>query len=276
MATANPTAPAAGFRLLHLTDPHLFADSGAEVYGVNTADSLAQVLAQAVAEPEGRPDAILVTGDIADDLSAAAYGRFRATLQSAGVPVYCLPGNHDDSTLMLQQLGVAGFQCSGRGRLDAWGLALIDSHVPGEPHGMISPAEFARLDGHLHAMRDLPVLLAVHHPPAPVGSPWIDAIGLRSAVELLVRLERFPNVHAIVSGHVHQAFETRIGALRVLATPSTCAQFTPRTLDCVIDSRPPGYRWLQLGADGRFDTEVKWLRDWAPSSVRAPAAGARR
>ncbi len=276
MGSAHPTALPSGFRLLHLTDPHLFADPRATVYGIDTADSLARVLTQAMTEPEGRADAILVTGDIADDLSAAAYERFRMTLQPAGVPVYCLPGNHDDPALMAQHLAAFGIPCNGRARLGAWGLALLDSHVPGEPHGAISSAEFARLDGHLHALRDLPVLLAVHHPPAPVGSPWIDAIGLRDAVELLARLERFPNVRAIVSGHVHQSFETRRGALRLLATPSTCAQFTPRTLDCVIDSRPPGYRWLQLGSDGRFDTDVRWLKDWSPPSRPAPAAGARR
>ncbi len=259
MLTTGSTGQARAFRLLHLTDPHLFADPAGEVYSVNTTDSLRRVLAQALAEPAGAPDAILLTGDIADDLSETAYQRVRATLGQAAVPVFCIPGNHDDPAVMARWLGDDGFQCAGRARLGGWGLALLDSHVPGEPHGTISPAAFAALDGHLHVLRDLPTLLAVHHPPLPVGSPWIDAIGLRNATELLARLERFPNVRVIVSGHVHQAFDAPRGALRVLTTPSTCAQFAPRTLDFALDARPPGYRWLHLAPDGRFDTAVKWL-----------------
>jgi Icc protein len=48
----------------------------------------------------------------------------------------------------------------------------------------------------------------------------------------------------------------------VLATPSTCAQFTPLTEHCVMDLRPPGYRWLELLPDGQVRTEVRWLQDW--------------
>jgi Icc protein len=47
--------------------------------------------------------------------------------------------------------------------------------------------------------------------------------------------------------------------LRLLSTPSTCAQFRPGSDSFAIDERPPGYRWLDLRADGRLDTEVVWL-----------------
>jgi len=251
-------------RLLQLTDPHLFGDPAAEIYGVNSTESFQRTLHQALADG-APPDAILVTGDIGDDLSEAAYVRFRATLLAAGVPVYCLPGNHDAPATMASLLPGENFQFGGRARLGAWGLVLLDSHVPDAPYGLLSPAALARLDADLHALHDRPVLLAVHHPPMPVGSPWIDALGLRNGAELLARLERFPNVRATVSGHVHQAFDSRRGALRLLTTPSTCAQFTPNTLDCVMDSRPPGYRWLQLSPEGRLDTEVKWLEGWVPN-----------
>jgi Icc protein len=260
MLPTDSTDPARTFRLLHLTDPHLFADPAGEVHSVNTSDALQRVVAQALAEVAGAPDAILVTGDIADDLSAAAYERLVAILQPAAVPVFCVPGNHDDPATMARVLGGAGFQCTGRAQVGGWGLSLLDSQVPGEPYGMISPAAFARLDADLHVLRDLHVLLAVHHPPLPVGSRWIDGMGLRNATELFARLERFPNVRAVLSGHVHQAFDAQRGAVRILATPSTCVQFTPRTRDFALDARPPGYRWLRLAPGGRWDTSVQWLR----------------
>lgn len=252
------------FRLLQLTDPHLCGKPAAEIHGVNTSDSFERTLRHAFADG-APPDAILVTGDIGDDLSEAAYARFRATLLATGTPAYCLPGNHDTPATMERLLPGENIHFGGRARLGAWGLILLDSHEPDAIHGKLSPAAFERLDADLHALRDRPVLLAVHHPPMPVGSPWIDVLGLRNGAELLARLDRFPNVRAIVSGHVHQAFDTHRGALRLLTTPSTCAQFAPNRLDCVIDSRPPGYRWLLLSPEGRLDTEVRWLEGWVPN-----------
>jgi len=77
-----------------------------------------------------------------------------------------------------------------------------------------------------------------------------------------VLLGRFPQAKVVLAGHVHQAFDQQYGSFRVLATPSTCAQFTPGTATCVMDLRPPGYRWLSLLSDGSIRTEVMWLQDW--------------
>ena len=52
----------------------------------------------------GIPDAILVTGDIAEDQTSGAYQMLRDILEPAGCPVYCLPGNHDDPALMQEML----------------------------------------------------------------------------------------------------------------------------------------------------------------------------
>src|SRR5512136_765359 len=90
-------------RLLHLTDPHLLGDESLEIYDINTASSLRRVLLEARREP-GVPDAILVTGDIADDRSAPAYDHFRKQLRDQGAPVLCLPGNHDTPSLMSAML----------------------------------------------------------------------------------------------------------------------------------------------------------------------------
>jgi Icc protein len=256
--------------LLHLTDPHLFADPAAEVYSVNTADSLRRVVQQALAEAPRAPAAILVTGDIGDDCSEAAYRRFRALLQPAGAPVFCLAGNHDAPATMARLLNDAGFQYGGQARLGGWALVLVDSHVPDAPFGRVGDTRLEALERDLHALRDQSVLVAVHHPPMPVGSAWVDAIGLRDGPALLALLGHFPNVRAVLSGHVHQGFEGRQGALRLLTSPSTCAQFTPSRQDFEVDVRPPGYRWLRLWPDGHLETEVRWLEREAQADRPTP------
>lgn len=254
------------FKLLQITDPHLFGDESRRLYGLNTAESLRLVLRAALAE--GRPDAILATGDIGDDCSAAAYGNFRRALDRLGVPVYCVAGNHDDPATMAGLLGDDGFQYCGCARLGGWGLVMLDTHLPGEPGGRLSDAELARLDTDTRSFGGAPVLVGLHHPPVAVGSAWLDACGLENGAAFLAAIDRLAAVRTVVSGHVHQAFEVMRGGVRILTTPSTGAQFLPNTIRCVMDRRPPGYRWIDLHDDGTVATRVRWL----PTLVDEPIA----
>jgi Icc protein len=161
-----------------------------------------------------------------------------------------------------------GFQYCGRARLGAWGVVLLDTHIDGDASGRVAPQELARLDTDLRACADAPVLVCLHHLPVPVGSAWLDAVGLQNGPELLAVIDRHPQVRAVLAGHVHQEFDAQRGAVRLLATPSTCAQFAPRTPGCVMDRRPPGYRWLSLFEDGTLETQVEWL----PALVGEPQA----
>jgi Icc protein len=245
-------------QLLHVTDPHLFADPAQKLYGLNTGDSLREVLHAARAGGPV-PDAVIVTGDIGDDLSPGAYQHFRNAVAACGAPVFCLPGNHDDPALMARLFHGDGFQYCGRALLGDWGLVLLDTHLPGEASGRLAAAELARLEADLLALRDRPVLVCLHHPPLSVGSAWLDGVGLHNGDEFFAVIDRHPQVRAVLAGHVHQEFEAQRGNVRIFTTPSTCAQFTPRTERCVMDRRPPGYRWLCLQPDGAVTTRVEWL-----------------
>lgn len=264
-------------RLLQVTDPHLFGDPEREIYDVRTAESLRRVLAEALGGGGALPDAIVVTGDIGDDETEQAYRNFRAMLQGCGVPVLCLPGNHDAPRLMERLLEGEGFQYCGRADFGAWAVVLLDTHLPYDPSGFLAAPELARLDADLRAFADKHVLVCLHHPPVPIGSAWLDGLGLRNSREFLAVVERHPQVRAVLAGHVHQAFDRQIDRVRFLTTPSTCAQFTPQTVNCVMDLRPPGYRWLTLRPDGSIETEVMWLRDWElrarPGDSRADGMG---
>jgi Icc protein len=92
----------------------------------------------------------------------------------------------------------------------------------------------------------------------PVGSRWLDGVGLQQPAALWTVLERHPSVRAVVFGHVHQEFDAMHGAIRVLGTPSTCAQFLRHSDDFALDpTLGPGYRWFELGDDGTLATGVE-------------------
>jgi Icc protein len=75
-------------------------------------------------------------------------------------------------------------------------------------------------------------------------------------------VDRHACVRGVVWGHAHQALDLYRGPLRLMCTPSTCMQFRPRTTGFEIDDRPPGYRLIELHADGSLASEVIWLEGY--------------
>ncbi|MDQ2069567.1 3',5'-cyclic-AMP phosphodiesterase [Natronospira bacteriovora] len=248
-------------KVLQITDTHLFASDEGELRGTRTSETLEWVLEHVRHEhPDTR--CILATGDLVQQETAEAYERFVHYFGRFDIPVLCLPGNHDDPALMRQVLSRPPFHLETRFALGAWDLIQLDSHIPGSPAGEVGQAQLEELDGLLQAQPERPTLVAVHHQPVPVGTPWLDGVGLRDGDALLACLERHPQVKTLIWGHVHQPSEQRHGHIQLLGTPSTCAQFLPGSEDFAIDPEaPPAYRVLWLGEDGRFENELVQLHD---------------
>lgn len=244
------TAP----RILHLTDLHLYASER----GVVTQRSLDRVLDRA-RRHGWPPDCILLTGDLVHDCSRAGYERLRERFGAFNVPVYCIAGNHDDPELMRVLLSVEPLHYAGSARLGNWCVVLLDTHVPGEDGGELTPETLDRLDATLREAASRHVLVCLHHHPVAVGSAWLDALGVANRDALFAVINRHANVRALLWGHVHQAFDEQTGGLRLLATPSTCVQFKPHCTRFRYDSLPPACRWLTLHDDGRIGTELLWV-----------------
>jgi 3',5'-cyclic-AMP phosphodiesterase len=255
-------------RILQITDPHLYGNAAGRLRGVETDSSLRAVLADAFAAV---PDyaALLVTGDLVQD-DPSGYLRFRSIFGASPKPVLCVPGNHDEPQAMLHELSGAPFQIGGTWSSGGWQCVMLDSYDPGHVGGRLAPAELERLD---RTLRESPAhaIVCLHHHPVDMGSRWLDGIGLANADEFWRIIDTRPNVRAVVWGHVHQEYDGRRGSVRLLATPSTGAQFLPHSDRYAVDARPPGYRHFTLHADGRMDTAVRWV---APLPMHQ-AAGAR-
>jgi Icc protein len=245
-------------RLLHITDTHLHASPESRMRGVCTDATLRAVIAAALRNGD-RPDAILATGDLVQDETRTGYERLREILQATGVPVFCLPGNHDEPEIMRAVLGTPPFQVGGEARLHNWCLVLLDSHRPGDDGGRLAPAELERLNQVLARAAASHYLVCLHHQALPMGSRWLDGVGLRNADDLLEIVDSDRRVRGVVWGHVHQASDRRRHGVRYISSPATCMQFLPNSDDFAVDDRPPGYRWINLYANGRIDSRVSWL-----------------
>jgi 3',5'-cyclic-AMP phosphodiesterase len=248
-----------GLTILQISDTHLHAAADSRMRGVTTYATFLAVLEHAQRDPRWPVDAILATGDIVQDESRAGYERFRAALEPLGVPVYTIPGNHDDPNLMSEILTSGSFHLGGELRQGAWSIVLLSTFLAGEDAGGLGPARLSGLRQALAAHPGQHVLIAMHHHPLPMGSTWLDGVALRDAAAFWNLIDSSLNVRGVVCGHVHQAADSTRNRIRFLSTPSTCAQFLPGSEFFALDDRPPGMRWIELHADGRIETEVAWV-----------------
>jgi Icc protein len=256
--------------LVQLTDSHLFGEPDVAMLGVNTDASLRAVLRQIEADGK-HPDLLLATGDLSQDGEAAAYRRFAAILGEAGslagAQIRCLPGNHDMPAVMRQELPQWSTPVTDVG---AWRVVTLDTTVPGSNAGHLPDSQLDMLEA---ALQDAPgrhTLVAMHHNPMQIDSHWHDSMMIDNPQALFKRLTRWPQVRVLLWGHVHHEFDRRRHNLRMLATPSTCFQFSIRDGKHVVDNMAPGYRWIKLYQDGSMATGVRRVQDALWHTALAP------
>ncbi|WP_225217020.1 metallophosphoesterase family protein [Arthrobacter pullicola] len=216
-----------GYTLIHLTDTHLHQPDELLFGALDTWARTAEALRAAA---RYRPDAVVVTGDIADsggDIYAAASGLFARAGRELGCPVIVLPGNHD----VPGTRAWAAEEFTGS-RTDAGpgpgndvhfvgGLRLItlDSDDPGQPAGRLTGEQLHWLDTVLAEPAPDGTVLALHHPPVDSLLPQLSGRGLARPAELAGVLSG-TDVRAVLCGHYHHAVSGRLGAVPVWAGPA--------------------------------------------------------
>jgi Icc protein len=210
--------------LAHLSDPHIGAD-----WADRDPEAGLRTAVESVCSLRPPPAAVLISGDLSDNGSDAEYALVRDFLAPVGVPVYVLPGNHDDRSTLRRHFAVPGaddapIQYSVD--LGPVRLVLLDTTRPGEDAGMLDADRLDWLDAELAAVPRVPTLLAMHHPPLVTGVPAWDAICLPASDrrELGAVLERHRQVRRLVAGHLHCTMTGELAGRVVLTVPSTYVQ----------------------------------------------------
>lgn len=245
-------------KLVQLSDCHLPSDPAATYRGLDARGSLERLLGLV---RSWSPDLLLLTGDVSEDAGDASYQWILSCLADTGLPLLALPGNHDEPAVMRRFFPRGPWEGPAFVERDGWLLVLLDSTGPGRIDGTLSAETFDALQQGLadHAARH--VLVALHHQPLPVGSPWIDRYSLEAAQaeRLLALLERDGRVRCVTWGHVHQDFRAEREGMLLLGSPSTVANGVPGREKFTLDGNGPACRWLALGEDGSVETGL--LRD---------------
>ncbi len=210
--------------IAQISDLHIKPRGQLAYRKVDTAAALTRCVAalNRLAPP---PDLVVISGDLADTPRAEEYDHLTALLAPLAIPVAAIPGNHDDRALLRAAFPDQAYAPStgalnvarAVGELD---VLLIDSSVPGAPHGMLDAETRAWLDAALAAAATRPALLFLHHPPFVTGIAHMDVQNLRNAADLTAILQRHPRVRLVAAGHVHRATLTTFAGVAATICPA--------------------------------------------------------
>jgi Icc protein len=219
-------------RILHLSDTHLERTDAPNRRGVNATGSLRLMLAE-LRHLRG-VDAIVVTGDLADDGAVEAYtavrdlvGDFARPLKA---PVFYTTGNHDERIAFGKVLGsghpepeqVLESEAGERAAVSTVGgrrFVTLDSLVPGKVYGRLSETQLAWLRGVLSTPSERGTVLALHHPPISLDiSATQPHFGLRNPGEL-GEVIRGSDVQIVLTGHYHLQLFGLLESVPVWVTP---------------------------------------------------------
>ncbi|MBF0621119.1 MAG: phosphodiesterase [Magnetococcales bacterium] len=243
-------------RLIQISDCHLFSDPKGQALQHVTLKSLNQVV-DTVRINNPRPRMIVVTGDLSEDGSADSYLHLNSALIPMGVPVYAMPGNHDNTRVMREKLRGAPVRWVRSVSASNWNMVFLDSKDADQDScGLLSDNELSALETALKERVNQPAIIFLHHHPVEIDSPWLDKIKLANSDALFDVIDRYPQVKAVVFGHIHQEHDSKRGSVRLLGTPSTSNQFASEGETMSLSGLQPGYRWFELQDDGGFNTGV--------------------
>jgi 3',5'-cyclic AMP phosphodiesterase CpdA len=186
------------------------------------------------------PDLVLLTGDLTERGRPEEYAVVLDALTPLRMPVYAVPGNHDDAIAAREALRAcmpvapdapAGTCCY---HVTHGGLHLValDTVVPRRPHGALAASQLDWLAGVLDLCRGDPVLLFMHHPPLPTGLEAMDACSLLSGSDALASAIRVHGgVQGVLCGHLHRPVQMTFGGAPLHVAPSVAHQIA-------LDLRP--------------------------------------
>ena len=257
--------------LCQISDLHIKPERKLAYGVVDTATMLERCVADIGRLPQ-RPDAVIATGDLVDGGTAAEYALLRELLSPLTMPLYLMPGNHDERQALRQVFNDHHYLQSTSAFIqyvvDDSPLRLIalDTVIPGQSGGTLCDERLAWLQRAL-AESDKPTVVALHHPPFVTGIGHMDDVGLDSSTNLQRIIARHPYVERVIAGHLHRPITVRFGGTIASTCPSPAHQVV---LDLAPDAavrfimEPPAFQlhWW----DGRqLVTHTEYVGEFGPS-----------
>lgn len=212
-----------------LSDLHVPAPGSLALGVVDCAAMLADAVASVLRLAQ-RPQAVVASGDLTDLGGPEEYAHLRRLLAPLDVPVFLMPGNHDDREALRAAFPEHAYLRQAEPYIQyavdigALRLIALDSVIAGEAGGRLCEERLAWLERTLSAAPHRPTLVFVHHPPFQSLIGHMDHIALENPGELAAVIARHRQVERVLCGHLHRPVQVRFAGTIAASCPSVAHQ----------------------------------------------------
>lgn len=265
------------FSFVQITDHHLRETEAQLSRGYSTAYAFRTVMRHIAEHAGNHIDFVVSTGDLVDDGTDESYQNLchilniRTVSPAPGpqivsceglheVPMYFVPGNHDDRTNFFRYLSSqtppmplmnTTFQHKG--------IQFITLDWGPHDKAVAHPETLAFLAETLR--NGLPSVLLMHYHLVPIDRThrWVDRF-LPDNNDAFWEIVKGHNVLGMLCGHAHATYDKLVSGIPVLGLRSTAPQFaTTEDGELLICMRPPHYRLVTI-RDGVLTTRIFEVR----------------
>jgi 3',5'-cyclic AMP phosphodiesterase CpdA len=259
--------------IAQISDLHIKRPGELAYRKVDTAAALVRCVAH-LNTLQPPPAMVVASGDLVDRGLPEEYAHLKQLLAPLALPLAVIPGNHDARAPLRAAFpgqpyadpdGALNLSIA----LGPFDLVLLDSSVPGQPHGLLDAGTLAWLDQTLARSTDRPALVFLHHPPFATAIAHMDRQALRNPDDLAAVIGRHRRTRLIAAGHVHRAVLTSFAGI-----PATICPVPNHAVDLDLTEarvpslriEPPGFHlhvWLEGPSDqGRLVTHFVPIGDF--------------
>ncbi len=252
-------------RIVQLSDPHIVPADRQPIHGMDTLGRLRAVV-ETVNRLNPSPDLVVLTGDQTNDEADDSYQAARNVLSGLRFPCCLALGNHDSRPgfrrIMLDESGENPAPYYYSLERNGYRIVVLDTLDEGEVSGKLDDAQMDWLERELSS--GLPAIICMHHPPVPVGVPWMDDLILQENDRFLRICESQASLRLVLCGHLHHAFRMELGGATVLTAPSVGLQFRKDPVvnadgtRIIVTDEPAAFRIVDLDGDG-WQTSIHQL-----------------
>lgn len=237
------------FLIAQVSDLHIKAAGQLSYRVVDTALMLRACVAHLLARRQ-QPDIVVFTGDLTDYGKPEEYAVLRELLAPLSMPVYLIPGNHDERAAMRAAFPAHAYLSQSpvfiQYAIEDHPVRIvgIDTVVPGRGGGLLCGERLAWLDATLAAQPGKPTVVLMHHPPFTTFIGPMDRQGLEGSEALAEVVRRHPQVERLLCGHLHRPIQARFAGTIACTVPGPAHQIALDLSDDAASSfvmEPPAY-----------------------------------
>jgi Icc protein len=253
------------FSFIQITDHHLLESEEAHREGFVPGHALRMVMRHIAQNTADKADFIISTGDLVEppteaayscaarllglDLSAVAPGPWKVNAEGLhNYPMYFLPGNHDDRSMLIRCLFPhAKLVSLYNFTFEHKGIQFIFMDWGPESKAVFLPKTRQFLSRALQS--ELPSVIVCHQHVKAIGIRWLDeflADDLDAFWEIVAAPGIREKVLGILCGHVHITYEDEYKGIQILGLRSTAYPFAESEQKFQVILAPPHYRFVSI------------------------------